>query len=87
MNRVTVPQCNIIKVSCALRSFASRTEVNKKNTTGYTFHRFPKNADRWQLWVKFVNRGEWTPTRSIVNCSKHFFNESFDRTLKCYINI
>ncbi|CAH1967916.1 unnamed protein product [Acanthoscelides obtectus] len=48
---------------------------------------FPKKADRSQLWVKFVNRGEWTPTRSSVICSKHFSEESFDRTSKCYVNL
>ncbi|CAH1999974.1 unnamed protein product [Acanthoscelides obtectus] len=74
-------------VSCALQSCANRTEVDKKNTTGKTFHRFPRNADRCQLWVKFVNRGEWTPTRSSVICSKHFSEESFDRTTKFYVNL
>ncbi|CAH1966296.1 unnamed protein product [Acanthoscelides obtectus] len=73
--------------SCALRSCASRTEVDENNTTEKTFHRLPKNADRCQLWVKFVNRGEWTPTRSSVICSKHFSEESFDRTSKCYVNL
>ncbi|CAH2002321.1 unnamed protein product [Acanthoscelides obtectus] len=48
---------------------------------------FPKKADRCQFSVKFVNRGEWTPTRSSVICSKHFSEESFDRTLKCTVNL
>ncbi|CAH1969032.1 unnamed protein product [Acanthoscelides obtectus] len=63
-------------VSCAIRSCARRTEVDRKNTTGITFHRFPKNTDRCQLWVKFVNRDGWTPLQDLVRFARNIFLRS-----------
>nr|XP_047146465.1 THAP domain-containing protein 2-like [Hydra vulgaris] len=36
-----------------------------------SFH-FPTNQNLYQLWVRFVNRSDWTPTKHSVLCELHF---------------
>ncbi|CAH1966443.1 unnamed protein product [Acanthoscelides obtectus] len=69
-------------VSCALRSGASRTEEKRIQQEKLSI-----DSLKTLTVANFVNRGEWTPTRSSVICSKYFSEESFDRTSKCYVNL
>ncbi|KAG5861513.1 hypothetical protein JTB14_035942 [Gonioctena quinquepunctata] len=71
-------------VSCALRSCSSRNNVDKKESTGISFHRFPKDPAINAIWVEFVNRDVWKPKKYSVLCSKHFSEPNFDRSSKCY---
>ncbi|XP_057660974.1 THAP domain-containing protein 1-like [Diorhabda carinulata] len=64
-------------VSCVDCS-CSNTPKNK--SLGITFHSFPKDSEKNKLWKNFVNKPNWTPTRTSVLCSQHFTNECFDRT-------
>ncbi|GBM01114.1 DNA transposase THAP9 [Araneus ventricosus] len=55
-----------------------------KKIPGLTFHSFPKNETRRQLWVKAVRRENWEPSKFSKLCSKHFPEEMIDRTsLSC----
>ncbi|XP_072391359.1 THAP domain-containing protein 1 A-like [Diabrotica undecimpunctata] len=65
--------------SCSQRSCSSRSNIDKKSS-GISFHRFPKDPERRDIWIKFVNRGKWKPTKYSVLCSKHFLEKDIDRT-------
>ncbi|XP_072379742.1 uncharacterized protein [Diabrotica undecimpunctata] len=66
-------------VSCAKRSCNTRSNTHKKSS-GISFHRFPKDPERRDIWIKFVNRGKWKPNKYSVLCSKHFLEADMDRT-------
>lgn len=46
--------------------------------------RFPNNPCTRQKWADAVGRGNWTPSKNNVLCSRHFLDEDMDRTsLSC----
>ncbi|XP_022254246.1 THAP domain-containing protein 2-like isoform X2 [Limulus polyphemus] len=47
---------------------------------GKTFHLFPKNVERRQLWVARMRREKFKPSDKAVVCSDHFEEEYFDKT-------
>ncbi|XP_058855486.1 THAP domain-containing protein 2-like isoform X1 [Acipenser ruthenus] len=47
---------------------------------GNTFHLFPKNIERRQLWVARMRRQEFKPSNRAVLCSDHFEEAYFDKT-------
>ncbi|XP_041133105.1 THAP domain-containing protein 2-like [Polyodon spathula] len=47
---------------------------------GKTFHLFPKNIERRQLWVARMRRQEFKPSNRAVLCSDHFEEAYFDKT-------
>ena len=49
----------------------SRNEKNSQKNIS-TFHFNKKKPQLFDIWVKFVNRREWRPTRFSVLCEKHF---------------
>ncbi|GBN06109.1 hypothetical protein AVEN_99795-1 [Araneus ventricosus] len=55
-----------------------------KKIPGLTFHSFPKDETRRQLWVKAVRRENWESSKFSKLCSIHFPEEMIDRTsLSC----
>ncbi|XP_050508917.1 THAP domain-containing protein 2-like [Diabrotica virgifera virgifera] len=74
-------------VSCAKRSCNHRAGVDKKKTSGITFHRFPKDPEHRKKWITFVNRGAWVPTKYSVLCSKHFSEKYIDRTSRSLVRL
>ncbi|XP_050515850.1 THAP domain-containing protein 2 isoform X3 [Diabrotica virgifera virgifera] len=74
-------------VSCAKRSCNHRAGVDKKKTSGITFHRFPKDPEHRKKWITFVNRGAWVPTTYSVLCSKHFSEKYIDRTSRSFVRL
>ncbi|CAL1294902.1 unnamed protein product, partial [Larinioides sclopetarius] len=55
-----------------------------KKIPGTTFHRFPKDETRKNLWVKAIRRANWEPSKFSRLCSKHFPEDMIDRTsLSC----
>uniref|UniRef100_A0A6P7H426 THAP domain-containing protein 2-like n=1 Tax=Diabrotica virgifera virgifera TaxID=50390 RepID=A0A6P7H426_DIAVI len=74
-------------VSCAKRSCNHRAGVDKKKTSGITFHRFPKDPEHRKKWRKIVNRGAWVPTTYSVLCSKHFSEKYIDRTSRSLVRL
>ncbi|XP_053546556.1 THAP domain-containing protein 7 [Bombina bombina] len=71
--------------SCSAANCVNRQTALSKNR-GITFHRFPKEEARRQLWVTAVScshaaaGSEWTPSIHSSLCSQHFTNQQFDRT-------
>ncbi|XP_076310135.1 THAP domain-containing protein 2-like [Tachypleus tridentatus] len=47
---------------------------------GKTFHLFPKNVVRRQLWVTRMRREKFKPSDKAVVCSDHFEEIHFDKT-------
>ncbi|KAM8927426.1 THAP domain-containing protein 7 isoform 2-T2 [Pelodytes ibericus] len=71
--------------SCSAANCVNRqTPVSRRK--GITFHRFPKEEGRRQLWVRAVSLShaaagsEWTPSIHSSLCSQHFHTVHFDRT-------
>ncbi|KAM4650595.1 THAP domain-containing protein 7 [Discoglossus pictus] len=71
--------------SCSAANCVNRqTLVSKRR--GITFHRFPKEESRRQLWVSAVTSShaaagsDWTPSVHSSLCSQHFHDKQFDRT-------
>ncbi|XP_071042246.1 DNA transposase THAP9 isoform X3 [Parasteatoda tepidariorum] len=55
-----------------------------KKMTGITFHSFPKDEKRKQLWIKAVRRVNWKPSSCSKLCNEHFSEDMIDRTsLSC----
>ncbi|KAK6484834.1 calcium binding protein 39 [Huso huso] len=46
---------------------------------GKTFHLFPKNIERQQLWVARMRSQEFKPSNRAVLCSDHFEEAYFDK--------
>ncbi|XP_053308228.1 THAP domain-containing protein 7 isoform X2 [Spea bombifrons] len=71
--------------SCSAANCVNRqTPLSRRK--GITFHRFPKEEGRRQLWVTAVSLShaatgsEWTPSVHSSLCSQHFHDKQFDRT-------
>ncbi|XP_018432444.1 PREDICTED: THAP domain-containing protein 7 [Nanorana parkeri] len=71
--------------SCSAANCVNRqTALTKRK--GITFHRFPKEESRRELWVNAVSQShsevgsEWTPSVHSSLCSQHFHDKQFDRT-------
>ncbi|NP_001088733.1 THAP domain containing 7 S homeolog [Xenopus laevis] len=71
--------------SCSAANCVNRqTALSKRK--GITFHRFPKEQARRQLWITAVTHShaavgtDWTPSIHSSLCSQHFHNIQFDRT-------
>ncbi|XP_069495097.1 THAP domain-containing protein 7 isoform X5 [Ambystoma mexicanum] len=73
-----------------VRTCSAANCVNRHTPTskrrGITFHRFPKEAIRRELWVSAVTQSHstadtsWTPSIHSSLCSQHFVDQDFDRT-------
>lgn len=49
--------------------------------------RFPKDLPRREIWVKFVARSFWKPSKYSALCSKHFDEKYMDRTSLCCVRL
>ncbi|KAJ8950061.1 hypothetical protein NQ314_008067 [Rhamnusium bicolor] len=50
---------------------AAKAEVTKKEPE-ISFHRFPKDKEKCNTWVKNMKIADWTPLTTDRICSKHF---------------
>ncbi|XP_050517552.1 THAP domain-containing protein 2-like [Diabrotica virgifera virgifera] len=66
--------------SCAFPLCTNNKRKNQKNSTGITFHSFPKDVEKRKAWVQFVHRENWEPATSSKLCTKHFAERDVDRT-------
>lgn len=48
---------------------------------------FPKEPERRQIWLKFVDKIDWTPSKYSVLSSKHFLEKFVDRTSLSYVRL
>ncbi|XP_044747805.1 THAP domain-containing protein 2-like [Coccinella septempunctata] len=71
-------------VSCVACGYS---KTPKKNNSGVTFHRFPKDERRRFRWVSFVNKPGFTPNNRSLLCSKHFKEECFNRSSQSVIRL
>ncbi|XP_014290271.1 uncharacterized protein [Halyomorpha halys] len=62
-------------VNCSVFGCTKRTGKDK-----VSFHRIPLNPELKALWVKAINRENWTPTTNCRICSDHFLPSDFNRT-------
>uniref|UniRef100_A0A3P9CEB3 THAP domain-containing protein 6 n=1 Tax=Maylandia zebra TaxID=106582 RepID=A0A3P9CEB3_9CICH len=64
---------------CAALGCSNQRNANTKQQ-GITFHRFPKDKVKRQLWKMALKRRDFEPNDRSVVCSCHFKAEDFDRT-------
>uniref|UniRef100_A0A3Q4GLI9 THAP domain-containing protein 6-like n=1 Tax=Neolamprologus brichardi TaxID=32507 RepID=A0A3Q4GLI9_NEOBR len=64
---------------CAALGCSNQRNANTKQR-GITFHRFPKDKVKRQLWKRALKRRDFEPNDRSVVCSCHFKAEDFDRT-------
>ncbi|XP_030581228.1 THAP domain-containing protein 2-like [Archocentrus centrarchus] len=64
---------------CAAVGCAHQRNASTKQQ-GITFHRFPKDKVKRQLWKVALRRRDFSPSERSVVCSCHFQAEDFDRT-------
>uniref|UniRef100_A0A0K2U620 Putative LOC101240618 [Hydra vulgaris] n=1 Tax=Lepeophtheirus salmonis TaxID=72036 RepID=A0A0K2U620_LEPSM len=50
---------------------------NKSTRPGLSFHRFPKDQDMRQKWIRAVRRKDFPPSPISVLCSEHFLPEDY----------
>ena len=58
---------------------------NNSSKTGYTIHKFPKDANLRWLWVKFVQvkRVDFVePTEHSVICNNHFSLDCYEKSFR-----
>ncbi|XP_046981545.1 THAP domain-containing protein 6-like [Schistocerca americana] len=65
--------------ACAVVGCTARSDRSQK-CLGITFHKFPSNATRKDLWVKALGRKDWEPSKYSKVCSQHFREQDIDRT-------
>uniref|UniRef100_A0A0A9XPA7 THAP domain-containing protein 4 n=1 Tax=Lygus hesperus TaxID=30085 RepID=A0A0A9XPA7_LYGHE len=57
-----------------------KNRSGKKKPPGITFHRFPSDPVKRQLWIEALQRNGWKPNLTTCLCSAHFKEEEIDRT-------
>ncbi|KAF2885549.1 hypothetical protein ILUMI_20617 [Ignelater luminosus] len=62
-------------VSCSACGISHRSVKN-----GIRFHRFPKNTEQRNAWLRFTGKSENDIAKVSYLCSQHFGEEQFDRT-------
>ncbi|XP_022064239.1 THAP domain-containing protein 6-like [Acanthochromis polyacanthus] len=62
-------------------AFGCSNERNARTKQqGITFHRFPRDKLKRQIWTVALRRRDFEPNNRSVICSHHFKSEDFDRT-------
>ncbi|XP_063544329.1 THAP domain-containing protein 2-like [Cydia strobilella] len=56
-------------VSCSVPDCIT---TGRNNPGKHSFHRFPKDPNVRQKWLRAMNRQSWTPHKNSVVCGKHF---------------
>ena len=51
----------------------------EKRTTGFSFHKFPKDLKQLHLWLINIGKENYTPKPNSVVCSEHFAPECLEQ--------
>ncbi|CAG9826782.1 unnamed protein product [Diabrotica balteata] len=62
--------------SCAFVLCPNNSRNNKKNSTGISFHGFPKDVERRNGWIQFVNSVGTRNHQNIANCVPNIFRRT-----------
>ncbi|KAK4882664.1 hypothetical protein RN001_005983 [Aquatica leii] len=52
-----------------------------------TFHLFPKDPEKQNLWITALRSKDWCPSDSSTVCSLHFEEHCFDRSLNNIVRL